>query len=162
MKTIVFVRHAKSSWDDFRLTDFERPLDARGTHDAPMMAKKLKKEGIHADIIYSSPAVRALTTAQYFASEFGLKIRQESNLYHGFPQHYLGVIQSLKEDISGVMLFGHNPGLTHVANEIERGCIDNLPTCGIVIAQASESLDWQDVDYNKMKLVKILYPKMFY
>jgi phosphohistidine phosphatase len=66
VKKVIFVRHAKSSWNDFRLTDFDRPLDKRGLHDAPKMAKLLKSEGIRPDTIYTSDANRARSTAKVF------------------------------------------------------------------------------------------------
>ena len=160
MKTIIFVRHAKSSWTDFSLTDFQRPLDERGIHDAPRMAKRLKEIGEQPDVIISSPALRAITTAAYFAREFGLDVTPEDTLYHGLPDHYLFTINRLSEDIKSVMLFGHNPGLTHVANAIKPGCTDDLPTCGIVISRVKAKMTWQEIYFSDMKLIDILTPKM--
>jgi phosphohistidine phosphatase len=160
MKTIVFVRHAKSSWTDFRLTDFDRPLDERGIKDAPFMALKLKSSGVHAELIISSPANRALTTANVFAEQFGCPVITDMDLYHGFPENYMNAIRSITADIHTVALFGHNPGLTVLTNMIHPEGIDNLPTCGVVIAKVPGDKKWNDVTFEDLQFVTLLYPKM--
>ena len=89
MKTIYFIRHAKSSWADMSLRDIQRPLNARGLRDAPFMAKMLKGRGVQLDAIVSSPANRAFTTATYFAEAFGLKsadIIVKQDIYEAFTE----------------------------------------------------------------------------
>lgn len=158
MKKVIFVRHAKSSWNDFRLTDFDRPLDKRGLHDAPKMAKLLKSEGIRPDIIYTSDANRARSTAKFFASEFDMNIIEKHNLYHGSPEDYMDVIRDENQQSQVIALFGHNPGMAYLANMISPGCTDNIPTCGIIITEFR--LDsWAKCDWSCLKLVKILTPK---
>lgn len=159
MKTIVFVRHAKSSWTDFRLSDFERPLDERGIKDAPKMALKLKSF-VYPELIISSPANRALTTANVFAELFQCPVQKDRNLYHGFPENYLEAINEVPENVHCIALFGHNPGLTILANSIQSGCTDNLPTCGVVIVSLKQDPPWADITFDDMKIEQILYPKM--
>jgi len=160
MKTIVFIRHAKSSWTDYSLNDFDRPLDNRGLRDAPLMAKLLQSKNINPEVIISSPANRALSTARYFGDKFQLNIQNDKALYHGFPENYLDAIAGLNEEVHCVALFGHNPGLTIVANDIKPGSTDNLPTCGIIIATADDKIPWKDLSFDDMHLETILYPKM--
>ena len=159
LKTIIFIRHAKSSWTDLSMRDYDRPLDSRGLKDAPVMASKLKALDFLPDLIISSGAKRAQETAASFASMFGLQYKIDENLYHAPPQAYLNVIQSLKEDISTVCLVGHNPGMTDIANLVEYGASNDLPTCGIVIAQIDEEKPWLEIDWDDMSLVTILTPK---
>jgi phosphohistidine phosphatase len=158
LKKVIIVRHAKSSWDDFRMTDFDRPLDQRGLRDAPNMAKLLKAEGLKPDIIYTSDANRAQTTANFFASEFDMEINKKHSLYHGAPDDYLDVIRMENDQYQTIALFGHNPGITFLTNLISSGSTDNIPTCGIIIAGYVGKL-WSDCDWSGLKLIKILTPK---
>jgi phosphohistidine phosphatase len=158
-KTIIIIRHAKSSWTDLSMRDFDRPLDDRGLKDAPMMASKLKDFGVKPDVLISSAANRALMTANFFSGEFGLAVKEEKSLYHAPPSAYLEKINGLSEDITTVVFFGHNPGVTDLANEIEPGIIDDLPTCSITIAEVKRDLRWEDIDWRHMTLETILTPK---
>ncbi|MBC7885937.1 MAG: histidine phosphatase family protein [Saprospiraceae bacterium] len=157
MKKVIIIRHAKSSWNDFNLSDFDRPLDSRGLRDAPLMAERLKKAGHIPQILISSNALRAKTTANYFSTVFDLDVRLVPSLYHGQPDDYLNVITELEEDIKTVALFGHNPGITYIANLIKPGCTDNIPTCGIIVATLSDMM-WEEADWNKMTLTELMYP----
>src|SRR2546427_2259563 len=119
MKKLYLVRHAKSSWDNVEMNDFDRPLNERGTKDAPHMANVLKQRRVFPDRMISSPAVRALTTCKAFAKELGFdknNIITIDKLYHASADTWLQVLQSLKEhkhDKEDVALvFGHNPGIT--------------------------------------------------
>lgn len=138
MKKLVIVRHAKSSWDDESLPDFDRPLNNRGERDAPRMAKRLKEKRVFPDIMLSSPANRALTTCRVMADvlQFSVnKIQTDKRLYHASAQEILDVLRQLPDradDEEVVMLFGHNPGLTEFVNLLLDESIDNIPTCGVV------------------------------
>ncbi|MBK8620393.1 MAG: histidine phosphatase family protein [Saprospiraceae bacterium] len=158
MKTILISRHAKSAWDNPGLKDFDRPLNTRGHHDAPEMAEKIKQLGIIPDVLISSPANRALTTARYYASLFDMPITEIPNLYHGMPEHYLDSVHELAEDVQTVVLFGHNPGITYIANMIKPGITDNIPTAGVIVAKSRADL-WSDVDWELCSLERILTPK---
>lgn len=159
IKKIIIVRHAKSSWADFSLSDFERPLDQRGLNDAPIMAEILKNAGHYPQKLVSSSAVRAKSTAAYFSKTFQIPVELADSLYHGEPEDYLDQIELLTEDIHCVAFFGHNPGITYLANEIKNGVSDNIPTCGIIVAEMPIHVLWKDAAWSKMQLKQILTPK---
>lgn len=134
MKKLILVRHAKSSWDFPELSDFDRPLNARGERDAPIMAERFSKKGLIPDIILSSGAKRAYETAKVFADILNVpppKIQIDNNLYHASEGTLMQIMRGQNEAVHQVMIFGHNPGLTDFANRIGDLKIDNLATCGI-------------------------------
>ena len=134
MKIVYFVRHAKSSWEDMSLRDIDRPLNPRGKRDAPFMAKLLKGKGVKADAIISSPANRAFSTASVFAAELEVKkedIRVKDQIYEAYTNDVLDVISNLEDDLETVLIFGHNPTFTSLANMFSKDYIPNVPTCGI-------------------------------
>lgn len=140
MKTLLLVRHAKSSWDESGVSDSERPLNERGKKDAPEMAKRLRKRGLKIDAFLSSPAERAFRTARYFVKEFDEKkenIVVEKALYGALPAQLEQVIASQKDKWETVAIFSHNPGLTDYANTLCGVHTDNIPTCGIFAVQAN-------------------------
>ena len=135
MKTVFLVRHAKSSWDQPLLDDFDRPLNERGKVDAPKMGQLLNRKKIKPDILYSSPALRALTTAKLMSVELGYpehKIKTDRHLYHADEENLFDFLRTISDDYDEVMLFGHNPGMTEFANELLSEGIVNIPTAGIV------------------------------
>lgn len=162
MKQLFVIRHAKSSWDQPGQTDFERPLNHRGHHDAPVMAKRLWENGIRLDAIISSPAIRALTTAEYFATQFGYKkkdIITLKHLYHAPAEIFYEVIeQELKDKWESVAIFSHNPGITYFVNTLKVVQLDNMPTCGIMGVKA-EIEAWQHFRESSKKLLLFDYPK---
>jgi phosphohistidine phosphatase len=165
MKTLYLIRHAKSSWDDPDLGDFERPLNKRGKKDAPNMAKRLKEKRVTPDFIITSPATRALDTAKEFAKILGYdkdKIKTDKRLYHANEDQFLSIIHELKErdrdEEEVVLVFGHNPGLTEFANLLLNEHIDNIPTCGIV--KAHLKIDrWKDARFGCGELEFLDFPK---
>src|SRR5690348_14444773 len=137
MKTLYIVRHAKSSWDDPMLEDFDRPLNDRGKRDAPIMGRRLKEKDIHPSLILSSSAKRAFSTSKKIAKVIGYskdKIKTTVDLFHASEEEILQAIQTLKDKHDSVMIIGHNPGLTEFVNTIMEEVIEieNVPTCGIV------------------------------
>lgn len=161
MKTLYLVRHAKSSWDHPGLRDFDRPLNERGQNDAPRMAQMLVKEGVNPDLLVASPAKRALTTAIFFAEAFHMEadgVQREPAIYEAFPQEILRIISDLPDSSHTVMLFGHNPTFTEVANRFTEDFIDNVPTCGVVkIASSAES--WRALYEGNSKVTACYFPK---
>lgn len=134
MKQLLIIRHAKSSWSDSVIDDFDRPLNERGNSDAPRMAKFLSEKGIQVDAIISSTANRAFTTAGYFAKELGLKkinIRTYDKLYHAPSHVFYDIIDDLDDNLNSIAIFAHNPGITDFVNSLSETRIDNMPTCGI-------------------------------
>ncbi len=113
MKTLLILRHAKSSWDNATLNDHDRPLNERGKADAPRMGQLLKAEGLLPDLILTSSAERALATAEAVVSACGYEkeLRVEHQLYHAYPNTYCAVLQELGDEYGRVLVVGHNPGL---------------------------------------------------
>ena len=158
-KKIYIVRHAKSSWTNMGLSDFDRPLDDRGERDAPVMADFLSQQGVLPDIMISSPAKRAKTTALIFSDVFHKKLNFAENLYHGEPDDYLQHIQLLDESIHSVMLFGHNPGITYIAHLVKPHSTDNVSTCGVLDLSMDAQIPWEKADWSVMSLDGLFNPK---
>ena len=115
LKTLLLIRHAKSSWDDAGLTDYERPLNERGKKDAPAMAEKLYERGIKIDAFVTSPARRARKTAEQFAKRYKKEkedLLLKTELYMASDEAFNSVIEKLNDDIDCVAIFSHNPGIT--------------------------------------------------
>lgn len=160
MKKAIFVRHAKSDWDQPGLPDIKRPLGPRGLRDAPVMAKKLRALEQNIDSIISSPAVRAYETSKYFAHEFHLKeseIIKEGDLYEAFADTILNVLRSIDNSNESVIVFGHNPGFTMFANLFASNPIDNIPTCGIFRLISSVN-NWREIDPSNTELDLFIKP----
>jgi phosphohistidine phosphatase len=161
MRTLYLIRHAKSSWDSPGLRDFNRPLNERGLRDAPRMALLLAGRGVRPDLLVSSTAKRALTTAQFFAVSLGYPdgaIRREDSIYESAPHNILRIISQLPDEAQTVLLFGHNPTFTEVANMFSDTLIENVPTCGIVQIESSADR-WNTVHEGNAKVVNCLFPK---
>lgn len=163
MKTVYLIRHAKSSWTDPYLTDHDRPLNARGKRDAPIMATVLQRKGVKPDIFVSSTAKRARKTASKFVKAYGVnkhEIVTTKALYHASIEAIVKVIKKLPETATTAVLFGHNPGFTDFVNAANGSYIDNVPTCGIVgLECAIES--WEDFHLDTASQIAFYYPKMF-
>jgi len=162
LKTIIAIRHAKSSWAEPNLTDQQRPLNKRGHGDAPRMAKYLESFEAKIDSFYSSPAKRAFTTACYFADHFGIAqkdIQIEHDLYFGEESDMLDLIQRQDDDLKSMIFFSHNPTITNFINQFSQTYISNIPTCGISVLK-SEVESWENVNEDSMKLVNSFYPKL--
>ena len=165
MKNLYIIRHAKSSWTEAGLTDFERSLDTRGHKDAAKMSMSLKNLGIQPDLIVSSPAMRAATTAQYFAKTFNINaqtIDYQRDIYEASEEDVFNVIHHLPDTAQTVFLFGHNPTLTYFVNRfMKNDYIDNIPTCGIVkIAAFTEGVAWKNFNERVAQFEAFWYPKM--
>lgn len=162
MKRLILMRHAKSGWDDERLRDHERPLAPRGERDAPRMAERLAKRGERPSLYLSSSAKRALRTAELVAAVLqpppGV-LRVEPRLYLAEPAAILDVIKQQDDAHDSMIVFGHNPGFTDLANLLlPRLALDNLPTAGVVALDCNTS-SWRDVSPATATLVHLDYPK---
>lgn len=161
MKSLILVRHAKSSWGDFSLPDFDRPLNDRGKSDAPMMARRLKDMDARPDALVSSPARRARKTAQAFAEVLHIPKEQfilEENLYLASPETFHKVVSGLKDDFDTIALFSHNPGISDYANQLGVANIDEMPTCGIFAVKAPVK-HWSEFRNAKKEFWFFDYPK---
>jgi phosphohistidine phosphatase len=163
VKTLYVIRHAKSSWDVKTLGDIERPLSERGKRDAPRMGKRLKEKDVHPDLIMSSPAKRAFSTAKKIAKILKYPtdaIKVDKKLYLGDEDTMLETLAKTKDKHNVVFIFGHNPGLTDFVNSImsEELDIDNVPTCGVVAFQF-QAEHWNQVTWGTGKMLFFDYPK---
>jgi phosphohistidine phosphatase len=161
MKKLLLVRHAKSDWDNPKLSDFERPLNQRGHKNAPEMALRILKKKIIPQQIVSSPATRALTTAEYFAEVFQVKkstIVKEESIYEASSNTLLKIINRLSNDYDFIALFGHNPGITHLINGLSNADISNVPTCGMALIEFPFD-DWSMISAGTGQLSLFDYPK---
>jgi len=146
MKTLFLVRHAKSSKDDPALADRDRPLADRGRKEAPAMGKRLAKRKVKPDLLLSSPALRALTTAQLIADELGCERKNivvDDRLYASSAQGLLAVIRALDNKLDRVMLFGHNPEFTALAHRLSSEIVD-MPTSAVAEFDF-DTQAWSDV-----------------
>lgn len=161
MKTLTIFRHAKSSWDFPDLTDHDRPLNKRGKRDAPIMGERLKESGIRPSLIVSSPAVRAWKTARTVAKQIGYPVeflQREPGLYHAGVNKLLDIIAVQDDGFNNIVIVGHNPGLTDLANELVPGLTSNLPTAGF-IAIRIDTDDWDLRTRQSADLLVYDYPK---
>jgi len=160
MKTLFLVRHAKSSRDDPSLPDRDRPLDDRGMQDAPKMGKRLAKRDVKPDLLLSSPALRALTTAHLIAEEVGYKRKDivvDDRLYASSADDLLAVIRALDNKLNRVMLFGHNPEFSDLAHRLSSEII-GMPTSAVVEFNF-DTKAWSEVGEVKPAKVVFDYPK---
>ena len=161
MKTLYLLRHAKSSWSFDELSDQERPLNDRGRDDAPLMGQALAKRHIHPDIIVSSPAVRAMSTALLVAREMQFpheKIKVEPGIYGAEVDDLLGIIKGLPDAAGSVLLVGHNPTITEVANVLSPSSLNEMPTAAVVCLRF-ECDHWAEVSKANAEFYFYDYPR---
>ncbi|HYT44326.1 MAG TPA: histidine phosphatase family protein [Methylomirabilota bacterium] len=147
MKSLLILRHAKSSWKHPELTDHDRPLNKRGKRDAPRIGEILRSEHLIPEAIISSTAARAHATAEAVAKASGYKGRIALNrsLYAAGPEAYLKVLHELSDHYKRVLVVGHNPGLEELL-EMFTDETQIMPTC--TLAHVKFSIDsWIELDY---------------
>jgi phosphohistidine phosphatase len=161
MKTLTLFRHAKSSWAEPGLSDHDRPLNERGEHDAPLMARCLIDAGIRPSLMLSSTALRAWTTARLVAREIGYPaefLQRDPQLYLATRKSILEVVARQEIGFNNIVLFGHNPGLTDLAGFLVPGIMDNIPTCSFF--SVNIDIDNWDIDSSSaIELIAYDYPK---
>jgi len=146
MKTLFLVRHAKSSKDDPTLADRDRPLADRGRKEAPEMGKRLARRHVKPDVLVSSPALRALTTAQLIADEIGYARKDivlDDRLYASSADGLLAVIRAFDTKLDRAMLFGHNPEFADLAHRLSSEIVE-MPTCAVAEFRF-DTHKWSDV-----------------
>lgn len=161
MKTLLVVRHAKSSWANSGLSDFDRPLNDRGKEDAPKMAKRLLDKKIKIDCFVSSPAKRAQKTAKLFMKELAAKKEQlilAPILYEASVTNFYKAVESFDDNWDSVALFSHNPGITDFVNGLTGHSIDNMSTCGI-FAVSVDIKKWKYFKESDKNLLFVDFPK---
>ncbi|MDE2663804.1 MAG: histidine phosphatase family protein [Gemmatimonadota bacterium] len=145
MKTLLILRHAKSSWDHPGLRDHDRPLNPRGRRDAPRMGRFLAERDLVPDRIVSSTAVRARTTAELAAAEFGeaVEIETTHDLYGASPDGYIEVAEAMGGTGERLMLVGHNPGITSLVWHLT-GEGEYMPTAALAAVELDIE-DWSEL-----------------
>ncbi len=160
MKTLLLMRHAKSSWKQPELADRDRPLNKRGEKDAPKMGKLLKHEELIPQRILSSTAERACKTAEAVAEKAGYKAEIEyvDALYMAEPAGILELVKGSPDDLKRVLVVGHNPGMEGLAQILSRKVV-SLPTAAIACIKLPID-SWQELEMSvEGKLKKLWKPK---
>jgi phosphohistidine phosphatase len=165
MLKLFLLRHAKSSWQDVTLDDFERPLKENGLKEASFMGGVYNKFcDSMPDAVISSHARRALETAQLFAKEIDYPLKKiilQKNIYGATSEELFEVLRDIGDEYKNVVMVGHNPGFTELANHIIDGVdIDNIPTCGLLGIEFDVK-SWKKIEEKSGKLFCFEYPKKY-
>jgi len=163
MKRVIIVRHAKAvpyGYDD----DFNRKLKSSGREDAEILSVKLKDLDIGPDLIISSPAKRAYSTAKVYANTFGYKkdnIRKEEDLYDGLTtQDFIDMLHELPENLESVFVFGHNPTIHYLISNLVRFFNSDTPTCSTAVIEFKVD-KWNQIASREGELVSHLKPRNY-
>jgi phosphohistidine phosphatase len=161
MKILYLMRHAKSSWDFGGLSDKERPLNHRGRCDAPQMGQALAERSIQLNLLVSSPAVRALSTAALVAKEMNYppeRIQVLDGIYEASLDRLVDIIQELPDEAESVLLVGHNPTITDTANALSPTAVHDLTTAAVVCLHFQVD-QWAEVSRHNAELYFVDSPK---
>jgi phosphohistidine phosphatase len=162
VKRFVIFRHAKSSWDKRGLADHDRPLAERGRRDGPRMGERLAARGFRPDLLLVSSARRARQTAELIEPALkhdGLTQAIDPDIYLASPAKLIAILKAVRDDVDQLVLVGHNPGLTQLANLLLPELrLHNLPTAAAVGIE-SQARHWRDVDSAALRLWFYDYPK---
>lgn len=160
-RKLYIIRHGKSSWNNEGLDDIDRPLNERGTRSAVIMAKRLMEKGLVPGLIYSSPANRALSTAEIMKRTWGLDpsaLHIYDELYMAYESEITGVVEQAPDEAESLAIFGHNPSFTHYANTFLDNPLDNLPTAGVVVISI-ECDSWRKIGRKHVRHTYVDIPK---
>jgi len=161
MKHLFLARHSKSSHEIANITDIDRPLSQRGYDDAYKIADKITKMDIVPEIIFSSPAIRAFTTARIYADILNLKedkLKLHPNIYFDEETFLIDLIPSLSNNTNNIMITGHNPGIHMLAENFTGKRYPKIPTSAVLCLQFKIN-SWQELNNTKAKLIYFEYPK---
>ena len=164
MKTLYLLRHAKSSWNYPELEDFERPLNKRGRTDLPLMGKVLKQLKVKPDLILASPATRAAMTAKIISEYLNMderKLKFDTSIYEADPTSLLQLLRRMPKEIDSLILIGHNPALTSLANILANHQVSNIPTAGCYAINFNIS-DWSKINEKMGHFTFFEFPKKYY
>ncbi|MCE7061280.1 histidine phosphatase family protein [Dyadobacter sp. CY343] len=160
-KMLILVRHATAEDQSFRVKDFDRNLNNRGLAESEVMGKWLAEANVKPDIFISSPAARAFKTAEIFAKQLGVNtasINFKPEIYDGGPRAYLSAINSVSEDFSSLILFGHNPDITYFAEYLSGGNIGSMKKGGVAFIEF-DNQKWEEISAKTGNLVLYKTPK---
>jgi phosphohistidine phosphatase len=165
MKHVLLLRHAKSSWDEPGLDDFDRPLAKRGMKDAPRMGAFVKKSGLVPDLIISSTAKRAKQTSRLFSESAGIEnrdIQWEEDFYFGSAFDYLEAVQRSSGDLETIMLVGHNPKIEEAVSLLcsdQRSYPVRMPTAALVCVE-HPAMKWSQLKEGTARIKWMVIPKL--
>lgn len=167
MKSVLLLRHAKSSWDDASLADFDRPLAERGRTAAPKMGEYIAANDLAPDAVLVSGARRALETWDLIRPHLAAPTsRVENNLYGATPDLMFAWLRQLQDDIGSVMLIGHNPGFEELAARLagdgRKKAMKRLrkkyPTAALAVLRF-DTADWSSIQWGGAFLERFVRPK---
>lgn len=161
-KTILLMRHAKSSWDDPSIKDINRPLNSRGKRDADTMAKWLKEQNLQPDQIFCSPALRTRQTVQPILESFGFSddfTSYEDSIYFSGEDAYLGLIQSPSESSGVILLIGHNPMTENMVHLLSSQPSAKPIKTAVVAHLTADTKRWSHIQHHTCRLNWIYGPK---
>lgn len=156
MKNLYLLRHAKSSWDDFALKDFDRPLSTRGIQDADLMGNFFKSKRKGLDLVVSSPSKRTKETLDHFFNKTTQNIIFDETIYHSSEQNIYSVIKDVEESISSLMIVGHNPSMHEFSESFSGQFIEKFSTCGLASFEFDD--EWANVCKDSGTLIEFKIP----
>ena len=159
MKNLFLLRHAKSSWDNAALGDFDRPLSKRGISNAILLSKHIQKHNITFDLVLSSPSERTQSTLDLVLGSldhFPTTTLKES-IYHASPFSLTQLIKEQDDAINNLLIIGHNPGLHILTEQLTNQSIVKFPTCAF--AKIANFNHWKDIDTGILNLESLITPK---
>jgi phosphohistidine phosphatase len=161
MKTLYIMRHAKSSWEFEELSDHDRPLNKRGRTDAPLMGQELAANNVKLQLILSSPAVRAITTASLVGHELGFDAEDivvDDRMYRARAEELLEIARQAPAEVDSMMMVGHNEPISEFANMLSPKHISSMPTAAVV-ALRFDCGSWHDIKRENAELLFFETPK---
>jgi phosphohistidine phosphatase len=162
MKILTLIRHAKSSWADPELADFDRPLNHRGQRDLPGLVQRMQRQGPRPDQLHYSPALRTRLTAEPLKDAFNLhddEVLCSPTLYEADASTLLDVLRRLPDSVNHTMLVGHNPGLLELVEQLCPEAPERLPTGAIIQLQLMIS-HWSALQCGCARKLWLDYPKL--
>ncbi|MEQ1645660.1 MAG: histidine phosphatase family protein [Pyrinomonadaceae bacterium] len=159
MKTLLILRHAKSSWDDASMSDFERPLNGRGLRAAPFIGELMRRRELVPETILSSPAMRARTTAELVqqAGAFDAEIAFVDDIYEASPGSLRQAVAEINDAFTTALLVGHNPGIEGFIRYLT-GKLEPMPTAALAVVEL-EVDRWSEVDEGSGELNAVIRPR---
>jgi len=160
MKILLLLRHAKSSWKDESLSDFDRPLNERGKKAAQAIGRYIRKQKIMPDLVLSSPAVRARETTGIITTTAKLtaEIRYDQRIYEADPPRLVQVLSQLEDIFCSVLLVGHNPGIEDLLSLLT-GSSQHMPTAALAKIRLEGVDDWSEISQAKAMLELMIKPR---
>ena len=159
MKNLFLLRHAKSSWDNAALVDFDRPLSKRGISNAILLSKYIQKNSISFDLVLSSPSERTQSTLDLVLSSFDPipTTTFKESIYHASASSLSQLIKEQDDEINNLLIIGHNPGLHILTETLTNESIVKFPTCTFV--KITNFNQWKDLDAGILNLELLITPK---